>query len=142
MTKAVYEKYKNIMPVTDDRIVMTIQCQITQLSFKKAQEYRVKDPIGGSLYLFTDSDFPDKVLEIVPGTNAEDSVSTLYQAHPIFNSRTELMRARREMIEAIAAANLALPSVIGVPDAGRERDVLLAEHGTAQLIDHMKRMFA
>lgn len=141
MTRAIYEKYKSITSVTDDKIVLQIQRQVTGLNFKQAQEYRAKDPIGGSVYIFTDSDFPNHVLEIVPGTSAEDSVTTLYAGHPIFNSRTELIRARRDMIEAIAAGFLALPATIAIPDAGRERDVALKEHGTAQLIDQMKRMF-
>jgi len=141
MSKAIYEKYKNIRPITDDQCVMTIQCQVTALSFKKAQEYRAKDPIAGSVYLFTDDQFPDRVLEIVPGTTAADSVSTLYAGHALFNSKTALMGARREMIQAIAASFLALPGTIAIPDAGRERDVTLAEHGTAQLIDQMQRMF-
>lgn len=142
MSYAIYEKYKDITPVADDNAVTTIQLRIMNKTKRDLRKYRIKDSIGGSLYLFSDSDFPDRILEIVPTTIAESNATTLYIWHPIFGSPVALMNARKEMIQAIAAAFLSHPEGIAVHDEGQERDVSLAEHGTAQLIDQMKRMFS
>lgn len=142
MSKSIYEKYKDIIPFIDEAAVITIQTQVMRLNKKDAKKYRVKDAIGGNLYLFSDNDFPDYVLEIVPTAVAENNSTTLYRQHPIFGNPSALMTARKEMIRALEKAFLPLPDGIATPDKRQKRDNSLAEHGTAQLIDQMKQIFS
>ena len=142
MSKAILSKYDQMFqPVKDDEAVMVFHKQITALPVERTKDYRVYDRLGGNCYIFSDSDYPDYVMEVVIGRSAEDSITSLYRANPIFNDRMAYINARKEMIMAIAAGFLAIPNSIAIPDAGRERDVMLSEHGTAQLVDQMRRMF-
>jgi len=140
MSNPLYEKYKDVTAVNDNDAVATIQLQIMKLSKKNVRRFRVKDDIGGSLYLFTDNAFPDYVLEIVPGRNAENNATTLCRVHPIFGHPDALMFARRELILAIQATLAPLGADRPHMQDGKDTDVTLAERGTADLVGHLCRI--
>ena len=98
-----------------------------------------RDNEAGNVCLFGHDRYPRKVIEYVAGSK-EDSVTTLYEATSIFDSKTDLMRIRKDLIREIKAMTMTVNNSFALYDEGRERHVKLKEMGTAQLIDTVIKM--
>lgn len=136
-TNMVLEKFRTLRPITDDQTVMAMLAILVNLSREQQRDMWFADKDSGRVCLFRHGEFPGKVLEYVWGTK-DDSVSTLYEEHPIFATRQALINARKEVRDEIGRLTLSLPSTIVVGDAGRGRDAYLYELGTAQMIDTLE----
>lgn len=98
-----------------------------------------RDNEAGNICLFGHDQFPRKVLEYVAGSK-EDSVTTLYEATSVFDSKFDLVRIRKDLIREIKAMTMTVNNSFALYDEGRERHVKLKEMGTAQLIDTIAKM--
>lgn len=128
------EKYRSLKPINDETTVNAMLTILVEIPPSLQESFWIRENDVGSLCLYENEMFPNKVLEYVQGS-ADDSVTTLYGPNPIFNSRQALIEARQELIAEIGRSLLALPSTVAVYDSGRERQVMLKELGTAQLYD-------
>lgn len=139
MSNAILTKYREVRPTFDESQVNTLQIELLKTTDAERINGFVRDDMGGTFCVFTDSAVPNRVLEYVKGSE-QDSVSTLYEnTSPIFSDLGALRMARRELIGEIGARLGRLPSTISVYDGGREREVALNELGTAQLMDVLAR---
>lgn len=139
MNNSVLEKYRSLRHVNDENIVNAIFDRLIVIPANQQGQYWIRDAEAGQICTYEDDRFPGKVLEYVMGTQ-EDSVSTLYEGHPIFESRARLVDVRKEIIAEIARLFLAVPSVLTLWDDGRGRQVHLRELGTLQLLDMLAYM--
>lgn len=135
MAHPIYEKYRNVKPISDDNITNIILQQMVSAPKSELADFYARDPHAGQFYLVRDSDHAGKVLEYVPDMIADTSVTTLYIDEPIFATRQALIDARKEIIEAIERTCLAMPGTMTVRDTPRGKDFHLFELGTAQLLD-------
>lgn len=130
----VISKYGTLHTVNDETITDVMLKRFTELPEARHQDLWIRDPIVGDVGIFVDDRYPNKVIEVVMGSD-ESSVTTLFQTSPIFFSRSELADARKDIMTEIGVATMSLPSSIAIKDEGRGRDVTLREMSTAQLID-------
>lgn len=93
---------------------------------------------AGMFYILDHAKYPGKIVEHVMGL-AGDSISGLYEVHPIFASPGTLLTAREDLIEMIESSENAAPGVLKMMDEGRGRPVFLQEMTTSQLIDLVQR---
>lgn len=135
MSTEIIEKYKTVDPLNDEATTNALLQLLVDTPRERHGEFYAHDHHAGRVYLFRHPQFPGKVIEYVPGLPGDDSVTTLYNEHPIFASRQALLDARKELIAAINYLLMAVPHSVVVQDLGRERPVLLIEMGTAQLLD-------
>jgi hypothetical protein len=135
MSTQVIEKYKTVNPLNDEKTTDAMLRILVEVPRERLGEFFAGDQVAGRMYLYRHEAFPGKVIEYVPGLPGDDSVTTLYDEHPIFESRQRLIDVRRELIGAIESLLMAVPNATVVRDNGRERDVYLQELGTAQLLD-------
>lgn len=136
MSNAVLSKYRGIRPLNDDATTDGMLRILVCIHPTQQQRWWIRNQDTGFICVFTHEMFPGKVIEYVQGTQ-EDSVTTLYEMHPVFANLAQLEQVRRELMTEIGVKLLALPSTILIYDAGREREVSLKEMGTAQLIDFL-----
>lgn len=135
MSHPILEKYRDLRPVNDDAATNKLLTILTEIPHAQHQDFFAKSRNGGRLYLFRHESVPGKVIEYVPDYQQDSSVTTLYEEHPIFESRQRLIDAREEIISAIDRLLLAVPNTVTVGDEGRGKQFKLPELGTAQLID-------
>lgn len=135
MSSTIIEKYKTLKPITDDETVHKMLQILVDTPQDQVGKYFGQSKKAGGFYLFEHDAFPGKVIEYLQGHAGDDSVTTLYEGHPIFHSRQALLEAREEIIGAIDHLLMAVPGTTVVQDHGRERQVFLNELGTAQLLD-------
>lgn len=132
-------KYRSLKTVNDEDTV-------NRLSAIMVERFKGTPPIlgafiantrlSGTAICFRHDSAPGLVLEYVPDNEADTSVTTLYQEHPIFQSRQSLIDARTEVISAIDKHFMAIPNTATVKDEGRNnKEFFFIELGTAQLID-------
>lgn len=136
MSHIVLEKYRSIAPVTDDATAHAIVAAMTGYTHAQASSMYARSERAGRFYLVRHESAPGKVLEVVPDeNNGETMVITLYEDSPIFVTRQSLIDVREEIIGAIDHLLMSVPNSVVVHDAGRNKDALLRELGTAQLLD-------
>lgn len=123
-------------PAATDRLLRVL----VDLTPEDQHDFWFRDGRAGAVCLYRNEEIaPGKVLEYVQGSR-EDSITTLYNATELFQSRRRLIDTRNQIITEIAAGLMSLPDAVGFWDEGRERDVRLKEMGTAQLIDQWARI--
>lgn len=130
----VISKYGTLHTINDEVITDAMLERFTNLPAGRHQDMWIRDQVVGDVGIYADTRYPNKIIEVVMGAD-ESSVTTLFEASPIFFSRKELAEARKDIITEIGVATMSLPSLIAVKDEGRGRDVILREMSTAQLID-------
>lgn len=131
---SIVSKYGNLHTINDEIITDTMLARFTALPADKHRDMWIRDAVAGDVGLYMDSQYVNKVIEVVMGSN-ESSVTTLFEINPIFFSRHDLALARKDLITEIGVATMSLPSNVAVWDEGRGCDVMLREMSTAQLID-------
>lgn len=134
MSNATLFKHRSIKPLNDDATTDKMLAILVEIPNHKQEGFWIRAESAGSVCLFKHESFPGKVIEYVLGSR-HDSVTTLYEENPAFATKRSLEDTRNDLIGEIAKVLMALPSTIAVYDAGREREVVLRELGTAQLID-------
>lgn len=134
MSNPVLHKYRDITPLSDDATTDAMLRILVDIHPQEQQRWWIKNQNVGFVCIFTHEKFPGKVIEYVQGSQ-EDSVTTLYDMHPIFADLARLEQVRNELITEIGVTLMALPASVLVYDAGREREAPLKELGTAQLMD-------
>lgn len=136
MSNAILSKYnRSIRPLNDIETTDAILRVLVDVPVTEQQRFWIADDANcGRVCLYSHPNFPGLVLEYVQGTQ-EDSMTTLFEADPVFADLPRLAEMRKELINEIGATLLALPSTVTVYDTGREREVFLNELGTAALID-------
>lgn len=130
----VIKKYGMLTTLNDEVVTDELLKQFIELPEPVHHDIWIRDAYVGNVGVYMNDRHPDKLIEVVMGAD-ESSVTTLFARNPIFYSRTELADARKDIINEIGAVTQTLPSVIGVHDVGRGRDVMLREMSTAQLLD-------
>lgn len=135
MSTEVIQKYKDINPINDEKTTHTLMQMLVDTPRDRLAAFYAGSAAAGRFYLFKNDQFPDKLIEYVPGLPGDDSVTTLFSGHRIFETRATLLAARTELIEAIERLLMAVPGTAVVRDEGREREVHLHELGVAQLLD-------
>lgn len=134
MSNTVLALYRALKPLNDDATTDKMLSILIEIPNDAQSGFWIRDEKAGNVCLFKHDSFPNKVLEYVQGS-ADDSVSTLYEEHAIFATLRALTEARNYLIMEIGSVLMALPSTVAVYDGGRERQVVLRELGTAQIID-------
>ena len=131
---SVIEKYGKLNTINDEVTTDEMLKRFTNQPYERHQDMWIRDAVAGDVGLYMDTHYPNKVIEVVMGAE-ESSVTTLFETNPIFFSRAELAKARKDLITEIGVATMSLPSNVAIRDEGRGRDVYLREMSTAQLID-------
>lgn len=133
-------KYRHLAPVNDMAKVEEAWHHLVTMPPAEQKERSREHPEAGKVLLLPlyDSDTKEHFfLEYVKCADPanEDSVTTLYHNAPEFQTLEALIDTRKELILSVAQKFSALPSVMTVMDAGRNREAWLNELGTAQLLD-------
>lgn len=132
---AILEKYRSsITPLNDSETTDEMLRLLMAVQVTAQQRYWIKSHELGYICVFKHEKFPGKVIEYVQGTQ-DDSVTTLYQGTLITDDISRIEETRKDLIGEIAHVLMALPSTVAVYDEGRERQTVLKELGTAQLMD-------
>lgn len=127
-------KYRDIVAVNSERIAL----ELSQHLRKETQEAQ-RAVFGGHynfgfFWLYRHDSHPDKVMECVVSPQG-DAITSVYKNHSAFASIGELLRARTELIAAIAEKVGLSAEAMGISDPGRGRELSLSELSTCQLID-------
>ncbi|WP_323016377.1 hypothetical protein [Castellaniella sp.] len=125
---------RDIRPVANEKLTNDMLTSLLKIPESVQAGFWVRDKEGGHVCIFGAQGFPDHVIEYVAG-GQDDSITTLYRATDIFDSRTNLMKLRVDLIREIKAATMTVNDSFTLYDEGRERHVRLKEMGTAQLVD-------
>lgn len=134
MSQDTLSQYSDVVVVNGAKIALEIALTLKQLPMHVQRSSFAGSAETGHFYMHRLDKFPDTVFECVASPEG-DAITSLYKNHRIFGSAGELMRARRHLIDAIAAkVGLSVES-IGVDDPGRGRALGLNELSTGQLID-------
>lgn len=127
--------YGDVVVVNSERLATKLSIGLRDVAENVRRDCFAGDNQVGWFYLYRDDDVSaDKVLEVVM-SKAGDRVVSVYVNHPIFQSRSELMHARRALIKAISKERGLSVESIGVEDPTRGRLLGLDELATGQLID-------
>lgn len=126
--------HRHLRPINDDQKTDAMLALLVKVPGERQNDFWIRGSDSGTLCLWENEAFPGVVLEYVQGSQ-EDSVTTLYESCPMLATRQSLIDTRTSLINEIGALLMALPSTIAVYDGGREREAMLNELGTAQLID-------
>jgi len=130
---------RDIKPLSDEKTVESMLRYLVEVPDAAQEGFWVRSYEGGHVCLFGHHAFPGKVIEYVAGSK-EDSITSLYVATSIFDSRWNLMLLRIDLIREIKAATMTVNDSFALFDGGRERHVRLKEMGTAQLIDTVTKL--
>ena len=125
---------RDIKPLNDNATVDGMLRILVELPPQAQENLWIRDQEGGQVCIFGHEAYPGKVIEYVAGEK-EDSITSLYQATSVFDSRSNLMALRKDLIREIKAATMTVNDSFALFDGGRERHVKLKEMGTAQLVD-------
>lgn len=139
MSHPVLVKYRSLQPLNDEETTNKLLKIMVEMPDIEHVKYFGRSSKAGRFFLIRHESVPGKVIEYVPDIHDDSSVSTLYEDHPIFASKQDLINAREEIIEAIDRVFLAVPNTVTVKDLGREKELFLPELGTAQLLDVLKK---
>lgn len=123
---------RELATVNDENV--THQMLEKLVSLPREMQRWLYDNFSGNLCVFDSPEWPNRVIEYV-FSDEGDSVTTLFEGHPTFNSLGELQKIRTELIQEIAQHYRGLPNMIALNDEGRGRLVMLREMSTAQLAD-------
>lgn len=134
MSNPILFKLRDLKPINDEPLVNKMLEILVAIPNEKQDDLWTRTQGAGNVCMFKHSITPGKVIEYVQGSK-DDSVTTLYEGHPIFSSLKALTEARLDLISEIATVTMALPGTVVVRDAGRGRECFLRELGTAQLMD-------
>lgn len=141
MTHPVLEKYRSLTPLNDEAATNALLLTLVGIPHGRLHDFFGASAHGGRFYLLRHESQPGKVLEYVPDAISDSSVTTLYQEHPVFESRQRLVDAREEIISAIDVLLMSVPGTATVLDEGRGKQFPLAELGTAQLYDVLQHFY-
>ena len=130
---------RDIKPLADEATVDDMLRILVEMPPQAQEGLWIRDNEGGQVCLFGHENFPGKVIEYVAGEK-DDSITSLYSATSIFDSRSNLMALRKDLISEIKAATMTINDSFTLFDGGRERHVKLKEMGTAQLIDTVTKI--
>jgi hypothetical protein len=132
----VLEKYRHIVVVNGEVPLFHLSNKLRGLPPDQQRQHLGGDNKVGWFYLIGDCEkSPNMVLESVVSPVGGDSVNSVYMGDPIFASIGELMRARNELIAALAEKIGLSVEAIGIEDVTRGRALSLSELATGQLID-------
>lgn len=135
MSHPVLEKYKSLKTINDETSVNKLLAILVEVPRERLSEFFAGSAKGGRFYIFRHESVPGKLIEYVPDMSNDTSVTTLFDEHPVFESRQKLLEAREEIIAAIDHLLMAIPGTTTVGDEGRGKEFRLAEFGTAQLLE-------
>lgn len=134
MSNSVLTKYRTIRPVNDIDATNSLLSILVEIANEQQNRFWVRSEVTGAVCLFKHDSHPSRVLEYVQGSK-DDSVTTLYEENSFMTDCGQLSRVREELINEIGIVLMALPSTVAVHDGGRDRQAMLKELGTAQLMD-------
>lgn len=139
-----FERYRDLVVVNGDRIAHEMSYAFRQLSEEQQAQLHVNSATAGNFWLFRpapDHKHAGMVLEVVYSIEAGDCIQAIYRDNRINASAGELIRARENLIRAIAERRGLSIERCGVDDAGRGRMIGLEEMTTGQLIDMLAEEF-
>jgi hypothetical protein len=122
---------------------LTTQVLVQELAKRSTAEQEAcfaKDRVAGFVFLYSSATAGGYVLELIQSFDTKDSVIALYVAHPILSSRQKVIDLRRDLIGAIEHLINVAPGQSKAYDKQRQRDVLLGELSTIQLIGMVKEI--
>lgn len=134
MSQAILDKYRDVVVANANHIVLEISLDLKNRPLAEQREAFAGEVQSGFFYLHRIPKYDEAVFEcVVSGTG--DAISSAYINHPIFNTVGDLLKARRELVFAIAEKVGLSVEAVGVDDPGRGRQLGLNELSTGQLID-------
>jgi hypothetical protein len=131
----ILEKYKSLRPISDDKATQEIAEELMQLPDAEMEKYFAGNEYCGAVFIYESRKHPNKVLELVMGTVANDHISTLFEPHPALGNRQAWLDVRKELIRACEKVFSAPEGQLAIKDPARGRHVLTSEFSTAQLLD-------
>ena len=127
--------FRDIVVVNSDRITLELSSKFKKLPEPLQRPHFGGDYKSGFFWLIRDDEsHPGKVMETIVSPKG-DAITSVYLNHRAFQNMGELMRARAQLIEAVAQKVGLSVEAVGVDDSGRGRILGLAELSTGQLID-------
>ena len=135
MINGLIEKYRSLVVVDKEGVALQLQTVLQSMSEEEVIGLFAHSSRAGIFLTLKHKSAPGLVLEFVPDQANETPVITIYQDHPIFQSKQSLIDAREEIIACIDKHFMAIPNIVTVMDGGRNKECFLVELGTAQLLD-------
>lgn len=133
MSSEILSKYLDLTVVNSSAIAQKMSLQLEAATLEVKQSTYGGNPLVGWFYLGRSVDHPGMVFECT--VTPQDSISSVYMEHPMFESRAELMRTREALMNAIAADLGLSVEGVGIDDHARGRTLGLSELATGQLVD-------
>lgn len=134
MSNSVLTKYREITPVNNEDVTNGLLKILVEMDADQQMPFWTRSSTSGSVCIFKNDAFPEYTIEYVQGVE-DDSVTTLYRNTRLLADRDIAVAVRDDLIDEIGRVLLALPSTVAVQDSGRDRQAMLKELGTAQLMD-------
>jgi hypothetical protein len=137
----ILSKYTDLAVHIDQARANELNASIGRMSHQQLDGIYVGSEEAGRVILLDSPGEPNCVLELVMSASGDDSVSTLFKAHPVFNSRGDYLEARAELILALhdlAAGAGKIEAVLYCPV--RKRPVRAKELGFQQMLDALRRI--
>ena len=125
MSAEILQKYSDVVVVNAPRVALEISLQLKS----KGPEVQGRAFAGthesGYFYLYRIDAHKDTVYECVASKEYGDAITSLYKNHRIFASAGDLITARIQLINAVAAKVGLSAGAVGVDDPGRGRALAL-----------------
>lgn len=135
------EQYMRLKDVSNAQQAQDIMQNMMAVPQNQQKGMFVTDNVAGAFLVWEDPQNPGVVYECVMGLLTGDSISTLYEPHPMFNTRQAHLEARQALIEEIKVRlNVGDDAMPAIRDKERKRAVMLPEMATMQLIDMLNNM--
>ncbi|CAG9229265.1 hypothetical protein [Burkholderia vietnamiensis] len=122
----------------DEDKLYTILGEIQNLSDAEKAPLFAQSRKGGGVFLFESRHFPGHIVEYIPGVMVNDSISCMFEPHPVLGSPSTLLKLREELVAEIERIHHAIPGALHKADPARHRPVMLIEMSTLQLADTLR----
>lgn len=126
--------YLDVVVVNSQKTALALSLDLKNLPQEKQRAAFAGERSSGYFYLHSMDAHPGDVMECVVSLEG-DAITSVYKGHRIFNSVGELVRARTDLVNAIAEKVGLSVGAIGIEDQSRGRALGLSELATGQLID-------
>jgi hypothetical protein len=138
----ILQKYQTLTVVNAEHRARNAQRDLFSMSAYDIEQYALPNTAVGQIFLFPipgNVDGPEIVMEVMVSVVNEDSLSTLYQPHPIFNDRASYTEAREEITkEAIRVAGAGDIGFAIKKCPARKRPAHCWDMPLAQLLDFIR----
>lgn len=136
MTKLItLDRFRDLQAISNEDLCRQVAGEFVQQPRHVKEKCLAQSKKGGIVFIYESVNEPGYLIEQVIGLDgSNDFMLTLYRPHAIFNSPSELLKARESLVTMYADMKGADPHSFALADNYRRRMVMLMELGTMQLV--------